>query len=89
ASKAEMFISRSKFPPNYKVPPRTHSVSEVVTVISGSLWHAMGEKFDAEKGELFQVPCSPFRQNTRTMFGRPTKRRLCKFKASGRWVSRT
>jgi quercetin dioxygenase-like cupin family protein len=54
-SKAEvMFISRSKFPPNYKVPPHTHPVSEVVTVISGSLWHSMGEKFDAEKGELLK-----------------------------------
>src|SRR5436190_12634830 len=54
ATKAEMFINRSKFPPNYKVPPHTHPVPEVVTVISGTLWHAMGEKFEAERGELLK-----------------------------------
>jgi len=54
ASKPEMFINRSKFPPNYKVPPHTHPVSEVVTVISGGLWHAMGENCGAEKGELLK-----------------------------------
>ena len=54
ATKSEMFINRSKFPPNYRVPPHTHPVPEVVTVISGTLWHAMGEKFEAERGELLK-----------------------------------
>src|SRR3954449_10120103 len=48
ATKPEMFINRSKFPPNYRVPPHTHPVPEVVLVISGTLC-AMGEKF--EQGE--------------------------------------
>src|SRR5436309_885971 len=55
STKAELFISRTKFPPNFKVPPHTHPVSEIVTVISGSLWHGMGEKFDAGKAELLKA----------------------------------
>jgi len=51
-SKSETIIQRVKFPPNYKVAPHTHPYAEVVTVLSGTFGNAMGEKFDASKGEM-------------------------------------
>jgi len=52
-SKAETIVQRVKFPPHFKVPPHTHPYSEVVTVLSGTYWNAMGD--DTEKG----VPLKP------------------------------
>jgi quercetin dioxygenase-like cupin family protein len=51
-SKAETIVMRAKFPPHYKVPPHTHSFSEVVTVLSGTLWNGMGD--DMEKGVMLK-----------------------------------
>ena len=47
-TKAESIVQRIKFPPHYKVPPHTHPYSEMVTVLSGTIWNAMGD--DSEKG---------------------------------------
>src|SRR5207253_11284950 len=47
-TKAETIVQRVKFPPHFKVPPHTHPYSEVVTVLSGTYWNAMGD--DMEKG---------------------------------------
>ena len=46
---------RFKFPKNSVIPPHTHSADENVTVLSGSIWHAMGEKFDKSKGSDLQA----------------------------------
>jgi quercetin dioxygenase-like cupin family protein len=54
-TKAGVFILRTKFPRNYQVPPHTHPFSEVVTVITGSLGNGMGEKFDAQTGEMLKA----------------------------------
>jgi quercetin dioxygenase-like cupin family protein len=54
-TKAEMFILRSKFPPNYKVPPHTHPVAEVITILTGKMGHGLGEHFDSEKGEMLKT----------------------------------
>ena len=51
-TKAETIILRVKFPPHFKVPPHTHPYSEVVTVLSGTYWNAMGE--DMEKGVMLK-----------------------------------
>jgi len=50
-TKPGLFVLRAKFPPNYVVPPHTHPVFETVTVMSGTLGNAMGEKFDPSKGQ--------------------------------------
>jgi quercetin dioxygenase-like cupin family protein len=50
--KAETIVLRSKFPPHYKVPPHTHSFTEVVTVLSGTLWNGMGD--DMLKGVMLK-----------------------------------
>ena len=42
----------SSFPPHFKVPPHTHPYSEVVTVLSGTYWNAMGD--DMEKGVMLK-----------------------------------
>ncbi|MCI0330030.1 MAG: cupin domain-containing protein [candidate division Zixibacteria bacterium] len=44
-----LFTMRIKVPAGYKVPPHWHPADEHVTVISGSLFMGLGEKFD-EKG---------------------------------------
>jgi quercetin dioxygenase-like cupin family protein len=51
-SKAETIVLRTKFPPHYKIPPHTHTFSEVVTVLSGTCWNGMGD--DMEKGVILK-----------------------------------
>ena len=51
-TKTETIVQRVKFPPNFKVPPHTHPYSEVVTVLSGTYWNAMGD--DMEKGMMLK-----------------------------------
>jgi quercetin dioxygenase-like cupin family protein len=49
-TKAETIVQRTKFPPNYRVPPHTHPYAEVVTVLSGNYWNSFGQSFDKTKG---------------------------------------
>ena len=49
-TKAETIVQRTKFPPNYRVPPHTHPYAEVVTVVSGNYWNSFGQSFDKSKG---------------------------------------
>lgn len=51
-SKAEFFIIRLKFPPNYIVPAHTHPRFESVTVLTGQMGSGMGEKVDTSKGKM-------------------------------------
>ena len=48
-SKEGLFVLRLKFPKGYRVAPHTHSVWEVVTVISGTFRLGMGETADHRK----------------------------------------
>ena len=41
------FVLRAKFPDGYRVPPHWHPTEENVTVLSGTLLMATGDKFDA------------------------------------------
>ena len=52
-TKAETIVQRTKLPPHFTIPPHTHPYSELVTVLSGTYWNAMGD--DMEKG----VPLKP------------------------------
>ena len=40
------FVMRAKLPDGYRVPPHTHPQDERVTVISGTFYIGMGDKFD-------------------------------------------
>jgi quercetin dioxygenase-like cupin family protein len=61
-TKEGVFVMRLKFPANYRVPPHTHPVDEIVTVISGEFNIGMGKKFDAAQtkpytaGALIAMP---------------------------------
>jgi quercetin dioxygenase-like cupin family protein len=61
-SKEGLFALRLKLPEGYKVPPHTHPVDEVVTVISGTFALGMGETADQSKaqplpaGSFFALP---------------------------------
>jgi quercetin dioxygenase-like cupin family protein len=61
-AKEGVFVMRLKFPANYKVPPHTHPVDEIVTVISGEFNIGLGKEFDAAQtkpytaGALIAMP---------------------------------
>jgi quercetin dioxygenase-like cupin family protein len=61
-SKEGLFALRLKLPAGYHVPPHTHPVDEVVTVISGTFALGMGETADQSKaqtlpaGSFFALP---------------------------------
>lgn len=57
-AKEGLFALRLKVPSGYAVPPHTHPVDEVVTVISGTFNLGMGET--ADKGSAQALPAGSF-----------------------------
>jgi quercetin dioxygenase-like cupin family protein len=61
-TKEGLFALRLKLPEGYSVPPHTHPVDEVVTVVSGTFRLGMGETADQSKaqalpaGSFFALP---------------------------------
>jgi quercetin dioxygenase-like cupin family protein len=61
-SKEGLFALRLKLPEGYRVPPHTHPVDEVVTVVSGAFSLGMGETADRSSaqplpaGSFFALP---------------------------------
>ena len=49
-SKDGPFVMRIRMPDGYRIAPHTHPMPERVTIISGSLFFGMGDKFDPKKG---------------------------------------
>jgi hypothetical protein len=49
------FTLRVLLPDGYKIPPHTHPKIEHVTVISGTFFIGMGEKFDATAGQAMSA----------------------------------
>ena len=49
-AKAGPFVVRLRFPAGYVFPPHTHSVDELVTVISGTVYAGKGRTLDRSKG---------------------------------------
>jgi quercetin dioxygenase-like cupin family protein len=56
--KEGLFALRIKLPEGYSVPPHTHPVDEVVTVISGTFGLGMGET--ADQGATQPLPAGSF-----------------------------
>ena len=52
-SKPGHFIIRMRLPANYVIPPHHHSTAENFTVLSGTLFTGMGDKFDKKAGQEF------------------------------------
>lgn len=57
-SKEGLFVYRLKMPAAYKIPPHIHKASENVTVLSGSFFIGIGEKFDVKAGQ--ELPTGGF-----------------------------
>jgi len=51
-TKAGPYVYRLKLPAEYKVMPHRHPVDEHLTVVSGTFYLAIGEKFEPEKQEM-------------------------------------
>ncbi|MFZ5556919.1 MAG: cupin domain-containing protein [Pseudomonadota bacterium] len=47
------FVMRLKVPPKTKLGVHTHPANENVTILSGTLYFAGGDKFEAEKAKAF------------------------------------
>lgn len=45
------YVVRARMPGGYRIAPHWHPTAENVTVISGSMYVAVGDTFDASKGE--------------------------------------
>ena len=54
-AKEGLFVYRFKFPANFKVPPHFHKAGENVTVLSGTFFVGLGEKFDQGSGQELPV----------------------------------
>lgn len=52
------FVFRLKFPAGYEIPAHTHSIAELVTVMSGTLNFGHGEKLDRTK--TMPIPVGSF-----------------------------
>ncbi|HVS01700.1 MAG TPA: cupin domain-containing protein [Thermoanaerobaculia bacterium] len=50
-SKEQDFTMRIEFPANYTIPLHTHPAVERVTVLSGTLYFAVGDTFDRQKAQ--------------------------------------
>jgi len=54
-AKEGLFVYRFKFPANYRVPPHFHKAGENVTVLSGTFFVGLGERFDQGSGKELPV----------------------------------
>ncbi|MFL6623977.1 MAG: cupin domain-containing protein [Sulfurifustaceae bacterium] len=53
--KEGIFAYRVKLPANYKIAPHTHKAGENVTVLSGTFYLGLGEKFNKSAGTALPV----------------------------------
>jgi quercetin dioxygenase-like cupin family protein len=54
-SKEGAFVYRLKIPAEYRIPPHLHKAAENVTVLSGTFFIGIGEKFDPGAGRALQA----------------------------------
>jgi hypothetical protein len=52
------FVLRVKLPDSFKIAPHTHPMTERLTVVSGTFYLGMGEKFDSKDG--LEMPAGTF-----------------------------
>jgi quercetin dioxygenase-like cupin family protein len=53
--KSGPFVLQVRFPAHTVVAPHTHATAENLTVISGELYHQMGEKLDQSRGDIMHA----------------------------------
>jgi hypothetical protein len=57
-SKEGPFVMRAKMPDGYRIMPHTHPKDERVTVLSGTLYMGVGEKFDTQNAKAMPAGSS-------------------------------
>jgi quercetin dioxygenase-like cupin family protein len=63
-AKPGLYALLLKLPPDFKEPPHSHPVEQVVTVLSGAVYTALGESYDPNKlkmlpaGSLYTTPAN-------------------------------
>lgn len=50
-SKEGLFIELNLFPPNWKIAPHWHFTTEIITVLTGSIYEGIGPLFDEAKAK--------------------------------------
>jgi quercetin dioxygenase-like cupin family protein len=50
-----LYVVRLRMPAGYKIPAHNHPTTEYVTVLSGDFHIGMGDKLDAQKGQLLHA----------------------------------
>jgi quercetin dioxygenase-like cupin family protein len=53
--KEGLYVIRLKMPAGYEIPAHNHPTAEHVTVLSGDFYIGMGDKLDAQKGQLLRA----------------------------------
>jgi quercetin dioxygenase-like cupin family protein len=53
--KSGLYVVRLKLPANYRIPAHYHPTSEYLTVLSGDFHVGMGDKLDAQQGQLLRA----------------------------------
>lgn len=84
-SKEGLFTMRIKLPANYRIQPHSHPADEHITVIDGSFYMGMGEKFDEKTAR--EIPAGGFAvMNTGTRHYAFTKREaVIQLHGTGPW----
>ena len=65
----EIFVTRTKLPPNTQIPAHTHPNVESATVISGSFFLGEGDKLDTQKGKMAKAGTYYFNPAKHAHFG--------------------
>ncbi|HEX2238109.1 MAG TPA: cupin domain-containing protein [Gammaproteobacteria bacterium] len=84
-SEQEPFTARLRFPAGYRIDPHTHPAYERVTVLSGRLHFAHGEKFDRSKTTAMPVGSFAVMPPGAPMFGYTEEETVIQIHGEGPW----
>jgi hypothetical protein len=84
-NKAVPFTFRLKLPANYKIAPHWHPAVERVTVITGTLYFAAGDKFDSAKAKPLGPGSVAIMPAKSTMFGYTEEETIIQVHGVGPW----
>lgn len=84
-NEAVPFTFRLKLPANYKIAPHWHPAVERVTVITGTLYFAAGDKFDSAKAQPLAPGSVAIMPPKSTMFGYTKEETIIQVHGIGPW----
>lgn len=84
-NEAVPFIFRLKLPANYKIAPHWHPAYERVTVISGTLYFAAGDRFAPEKATALPAGAVAIMPPKMPMYGFTKEETVIQVHGTGPW----